>query len=85
MILTRKIELLIAEDDQDKRLDIWKYLRSVEMDTFKAANLIISHQYFNDTFKERILLTKNEFKERHQKMVRKLQGFLPATDNDKLE
>tara|TARA_Y100001960_G_scaffold276025_1_gene305909 strand:+ start:319 stop:1758 length:1440 start_codon:yes stop_codon:yes gene_type:complete len=73
MILTRKIELLIAEDDQDKRLDIWKYLRSVEMDTFKAANLIISHQYFNDTFKERILLTKNELKERHQKIENKIE------------
>lgn len=73
MILTRKIELLIAEDDQDKRRDIWKYLRSVENDVFRAANLIVSHQYFNDTFRERILLTENEFKERHQKIENKIE------------
>ncbi len=52
MIVTRKIELLIAEDDKDKRRDIWNYLRSLEMDTFRAANLIVCYQYFNDTFKD---------------------------------
>ena len=68
MILTRKIELLIAEEDESLRKNKWAYLRDLGRQVFRAANLIVSNQYFNEAFKDRILLTDEVLSSKREKL-----------------
>jgi putative transposase len=58
MIITRKIQLLFNEPDKDKRAELWTFLRKLNDDVFHAANMIVNHQFFNEIYKERNVLSK---------------------------
>ena len=60
MLITRKIELWVQNEDKAKRSEVWAYLRKLNNDVFRAANLIITNQHFNDFFKQRIVLNDEE-------------------------
>lgn len=89
MIITKRIELLIDEDDETRRKEIWKYLRELENQVFHAANLIISNQFFNHIFKERIVLTDEELSTKREKLdsdIEKLNNKIRSeSDTDKKE
>lgn len=58
MIITRKIELWLSDEDKNKRNEQWAYLRALNDDVFKAANLIVNHQYYNEIHKERLVMSE---------------------------
>ncbi|MBM4165940.1 MAG: IS200/IS605 family element transposase accessory protein TnpB [Ignavibacteria bacterium] len=55
MVITRKIELWIAEEDKTKRNETWDFLRMLDKEIFRAANVVVNNQYFNDFYEERII------------------------------
>ena len=55
-IITRKIELWIKEEDKTRRNEIWDFLRMLDNSVYRAANLVVSHQYFNDFYEDRIVI-----------------------------
>ena len=55
MIITRKIELWISDEDKEKRIQHWQDLRELNSEIFRAANLIVSNQYFNETLENRTI------------------------------
>lgn len=57
-IITRKIELWIAEDDKEKRIAIRNTLRELNNNIFRAANLIVNNQLYN-RFSESRFVSKN--------------------------
>lgn len=77
-IITRKIELWIDEQDAEKRNLAWRYLRQLSNDVFRAANLIVSNQYFNDTFKQRIVWTDEKLSEKAQEIKEDYKKTLEA-------
>lgn len=85
MILTRKIELGIIEDDKQKFIEKWQFMRQLSIDVFQAANLIISNSYFNDSFADRIVLTDSELKEKSAQVENDLQKIsdLIKSESDK--
>lgn len=54
MVVTRKIEIFVLEDDNTKRKEHYTFLRNLERDVFKAANEIISDQWLVDRITTRI-------------------------------
>jgi small-conductance mechanosensitive channel len=73
MIITRKIQLLFNEPDKEKRAELWTFLRKLNDDVFHAANMIVNHQFFNEIYKERNILSKiraidNQIKELKAKL-----------------
>ena len=92
MLITRKIELWIKEDDSERRKEIWKTIRDYEYMVFKSANLIVTNQLFNQTFAERIVLTDEELSVKREKIERdidklneKLREEKDDTKKDKLK
>ena len=86
MLITRKIELWIKEDDTDRRKEIWRTLRDYENKVFRSANLIVTNQLFNQTFTERIGLTDEELSVKREKVennIEKLYEKLRNEDDDK--
>ena len=86
MLITRKIELWIKEDDKDRRKEIWKTIRDYEYMAFKASNRIVTNQLFNQTFTERIVLTDEELSSKREKIQRdieKLDTKLGVESDDK--
>lgn len=84
-IITRKIQLVVVEEDKQRKNEIWSYLRKLSNDTYRAANLIISNQFFNDTFRQRIMLTDEELNQQHEKLkeeIDKLYAVLRTTDDE---
>lgn len=73
MIITRKIQLLIDEEDKEKYKDVWRYLRKLNDEVFKAANLVVSNKYFNDAFTDRILLSDEELSEKKEEIDKKIK------------
>lgn len=67
MILTSKIELRVV-GSQEERDAAWKYLRELNQDVFKAYNLVISNQYFNQMFTERIRKTDDELMKKNNEV-----------------
>ncbi len=59
MLITRKIELYIQEPDKQIRTEHWKFLRFLDSEIYRAANLIVTNQLFNDFFENR-LITKDD-------------------------
>ena len=55
MYITRKIELHISEPDLDKRKEHWKFLRMLDAEMYRAANLIVTNQLFNDYYENRVI------------------------------
>ena len=45
--ITRKIQLLIHGDDEVKNKETYSLLRGWEYQVYRAANLVVNHQYFN--------------------------------------
>ena len=59
MLITRKIELYIQEPDKQTRINHWKFLRFLDSEIYRAANLIVTNQLFNDFYENR-LITKDD-------------------------
>lgn len=55
MFITRKIELHISEPDLEKRKEHWKFLRMLDSEMYRAANLIVTNQLFNDYYENRVI------------------------------
>lgn len=55
MYITRKIELHISESDPEKRLEQRKYLGMLDAEIYRAANLIVTNQLFNDYYENRVI------------------------------
>lgn len=79
----------IHEEDESRRTEIWDFLRFLDGYVYRAANLIVSHQYFNDFYEDRILVNDEEigsFSEEIRRRYSKLRqirdgeekGFLQA-------
>ncbi|MGD1045510.1 MAG: transposase [Bacteroidota bacterium] len=84
-IITRKIELWINEEDTEKRKQVWRTLRQLSNDVFRAANLIVSNQYFNETFKQRIVWSDeklNEERKRIQALIKIIYDKLKQSEDD---
>ncbi len=62
---TRKIQLLVNPPDINEK---WAKIRKMEADTFRGANLIMSNQYFNDTFRERIVFNDKKLAAERKKL-----------------
>lgn len=78
-ILTRKIELIVMADTPEKKSEQWAYLRKLNKDVFKAYNMVMSNQYFNELFTERILKTDPELKDKRESLdeqVEKLTALM---------
>lgn len=56
-ILTRKIQIYIDCDDKEKRTAYFKKLFEWQDIVFRGANLVLSHQYVQDSLKDLIYLT----------------------------
>ena len=56
MIITRKIQLLLIEDDKTRYNEQWAYLRTLNDDVFKAANLVVNNQFYNEIYKDRLVM-----------------------------
>jgi hypothetical protein len=69
MIITRKIQLLVIEENNEKKKQIYTFLRKLSRDVFKAYNCVMSNQYFNDIFKQRIAKTDEELLHREKKLT----------------
>ena len=82
MIITRKIELWIKEDDQDLRNGIWKTIRDYGYMVFNAANRIVTNQLFNQTFTDRIVLTDEEFSVKREKIERDIDKLSEKLKDD---
>jgi putative transposase len=80
MIITRKIELRVI-GDEDKKTANWKYLRELENVVYKSANLIVSNQYFNRFFSERIVLTDEELSDGRKKLEKEIEGLKEKLKN----
>jgi hypothetical protein len=78
MLITRKIELWVDGEDKAKRSEVWSYLRKLNTDVFHAANLIVSNQYFNESFKQRIILTDAELKVKAKKADEEIKKLTEA-------
>lgn len=74
MLITRKIELRVIGENGKKNND-WQYLRSLDNDVYKAANLIVSNQYFNRFFSERILLSDEELSSSRKKLEKEIAAL----------
>ncbi|MBK7378306.1 MAG: transposase [Ignavibacteriales bacterium] len=55
MLITRKIELHISEADPELRKEHWKYLSFLNSEIYKAANLIVTNQLFNNFLENRVV------------------------------
>jgi len=55
MLITRKIELLISEQDKEIRKEHWKFLNILNVEIYRAANLIVTNQLFNDFYENRYI------------------------------
>ncbi len=72
MIITRKIELWITESDKEKKNQAWSFLRGLDNDVYKAYNLVISNQYLNEAFTERIRKTDIELVNKDEEIEKQL-------------
>jgi len=54
MIVTRKIQIAVLGDQNEKNR-AWEFIRQLDNDVFKAANQIISDQWFYDAFEEKVM------------------------------
>lgn len=59
MIITRKIELYVQGSAEEKSA-AWKFLRTLSKQVYKAYNMVVNHQYFNELLVERISKTDEE-------------------------
>jgi len=55
MLITRKIELLIYEEEKEIRKERWKFLNILNSEMYRAANLIVTNQLFNDFYENRLI------------------------------
>ena len=55
MLITRKIELLIYEEEKEIRKERWKFLNILNVEMYRAANLIVTNQLFNDFYENRLI------------------------------
>ena len=76
---TRKIQLLINTPDKNES---WTFIRKLENDIYRAANLIMSNQYFNDTFHERIVLNDEALKHRKEKLTKDIIKTRKKTEEE---
>ncbi len=56
MIITRKIELWLSEDDNELRKAKWSYLKELNDEVYRAANFIVNNQYFNEILENRVIM-----------------------------
>jgi len=56
------IELLISEQDKEIRKEHWKSLNILNAEIYRAANLIVTNQLFNDFYENRYINKKGELK-----------------------
>lgn len=54
MIQTRHIELWV-HGDKDVRIETWKFLRMLDNTVYRAANIIINEQNFNNYYENRVV------------------------------
>jgi hypothetical protein len=87
VVITRKIEIAVLAD-KDKKNNDWFYLRNLSKEVFRAANILISHNYFNDTFKSKMLKSDEELSKEKistQTDIDALKAKMEETDEDKLK
>jgi IS605 OrfB family transposase len=85
MLITRKIELWIDEAEKEIFIEKWKYLRQLNNDVYRAANLIVSNQFFNEAFKQRIVLTDDDLSAKAKDIDNEIKKFtdkIKAATND---
>jgi putative transposase len=82
MLLTRKIELWIKEDNKDLRNEIWRTLRDYENMVFRGSNLVSTNKLFNETFNDRIILTDEELSVKKEKIDNKIQKLTEKLRNE---
>lgn len=58
MIITRKIQVAILEEDNDKKNDLYQQLHKWRFICRQAANIISSHRFTQDNIKDYIYLTE---------------------------
>lgn len=68
MIITRKIQLIPIGDNAEEKNATWAAVRKLSLDVFKAANLIVNHQFFNELLLERLSKTDPELAQRSKKL-----------------
>lgn len=88
-ILTRKIELVVMAATAEEKTAQWTWLRQLNKDVFKAYNLVMNNQYFNELFTERILKTDPELMDKRESLdtqiekLTKLMKELKANHEEK--
>lgn len=71
MVITNNIELRVVGDAEEKKR-VWQFLRDMNHITYKAYNLVISNQYFNAIFTDRIRKTDEELAHRDEKLEKEI-------------
>lgn len=79
-IITRKIELYVIGEKEEKEAS-WKFLRKINNDVFRAYNTVVSQQFFNDSFKERILKTDDELSEKNTELENAIEKITQEIKN----
>ena len=55
MNITRKIEIAVIAESKEEKDKVWAFLRKLNSDIFRAANQIISDQFFQDSFEKKVI------------------------------
>lgn len=86
MIITRKIQLLFNEPEKTKRDELWSFLRKLNDDVFHAANMIVNHQFFNEIYKERNVISKiRQIDTQLKELKSKLKSTKETSEKSNLE
>jgi len=55
MNITRKIEIAVIAESKEEKDKVWAFLRKLNSDIFRAANQIISDQFFQDSSEKKVI------------------------------
>jgi IS605 OrfB family transposase len=83
MIITRKIEIGVDRSDEEKYKEAWNFINYHDNNIYKAANDIVSHQYFNYELRNRLKLGIPQYKVLKKELDKIVEQELETTDKEK--
>lgn len=79
MLITRKIEITVSRKDEEQYQKSWNLIRFLDDNLYKAANTVVSHQYFNHELKTRLQISHPKYRQVKKELDKIDQLLLDTT------
>jgi IS605 OrfB family transposase len=83
LIITRKIEIGVDRLNEERYQRAWSFIRYLDDNLYKAANEIVSNQYFNHILKSRLQISHPDYRQVKKEIAKIDNLILETTDKNK--